>query len=198
MQDGDTLDIDMNGTTDVPGDFLNNIAGKDVDVSFEQNIGGTEGSVKLTIRHNGAFPFKLTLTTKLDVVNAGYFANLYYLNEETGELEFVQAVTIGADLSRSSACSFSWSRDITAKRSALNLPMAVSSHKLDTIDLNSVILCACSGLRIVRKRCAAASYTLWYSGYSRPKYIANRPKALHCSSISTKYPLQCSAYVGTF
>ena len=43
------------------------------------------------------FPFQLTLSVKLDKVNAGYYANLYFYNETTKALEFQQTVIVGAD-----------------------------------------------------------------------------------------------------
>ena len=133
LGDGEKITIDMGGTTEVPGDFLDKIAGKDVDVTFDMgnglswtvngqdipsgsgkldlgvalggttipasvtNIDGSIGTVQLSLSHDGAFPFRLTLSVTLDKINAGYFANLYYYNEMTKALEFKQAVIVGAD-----------------------------------------------------------------------------------------------------
>ncbi|MDL2273192.1 hypothetical protein LJC34_01360, partial [Oscillospiraceae bacterium OttesenSCG-928-G22] len=134
MKDGDTLTIDMNGTTTVPGDFLKAIAGKDVSVTFDmgggmswtvngsdipagaqsalnlgvktganyipvavRNIDGSVSEVQLRLAHDGAFGFTMVLSVKLDAKNAGHFANLYYYNAETGELEFLSAAKIASD-----------------------------------------------------------------------------------------------------
>ena len=132
-KDGEKITIDMGGTTEVPGDFLDALSGKDINVTFDMgngmswavngrdvpassgalnlgvalggttipasvtNIDGSIGTVQLSLSHDGAFPFQLTFSVKLDKVNAGYFANLYFYNETTKALEFRQAVTVGAD-----------------------------------------------------------------------------------------------------
>ena len=43
---------------------------------------------------DGAFPFEAVLTINLKASNAGYFANLFYYNPETKELEYVSASKI--------------------------------------------------------------------------------------------------------
>ena len=127
------MDIDMGGTTTVPADFLDEIAGKDVEITFDmgngltwtvngkdiptggglatlnlgvytggtdlsamvENIDGSTSYVQLNLKHDGAFPFKLTLSVTLDKMNAGYFANLYYNNEAAGALELITAAKVG-------------------------------------------------------------------------------------------------------
>ena len=130
--DGDSIIISMDGTTLVPAELLNALAGKDVDVTFVisdglswtvngsdipsdttlqalnlgvttegnnlmalvQNIDGSESYVQLNISYDGNFQFPMTLAVALDAMNAGFYANLYYFNEETGALEFVTAALI--------------------------------------------------------------------------------------------------------
>ena len=72
------------------------IGGSAVD-ALVRNIGGTMSYVQLNIAHNGALPFAMTLSVKLDIINAGYISNLYYFNEEIKTLEFKQASDINAD-----------------------------------------------------------------------------------------------------
>ena len=62
-----------------------------------QNIDGSSSYVHLTITHDGGFPFTLTLQVTLDKVNAGFIANLYYHNPETGKLEFVASAKVDED-----------------------------------------------------------------------------------------------------
>ena len=57
-------------------------------------ITGEIDTVQLSLAHNGEFGFTLTLSAPLGRDNAGYWANLYWFNEETEELEFQQAVRI--------------------------------------------------------------------------------------------------------
>ncbi len=54
-----------------------------------RNIFGSISEVQLRLSHDGAFPFKLTLSVTLDKKNTGYFANLFYFNGAA--LEFMQA-----------------------------------------------------------------------------------------------------------
>ena len=62
-----------------------------------RNIDGSSSYVHLTLTHDGEFPFKVTLLVTLDKVNAGYVANLYYHNPETGKLEFVASAVVNED-----------------------------------------------------------------------------------------------------
>ncbi|MDL2273420.1 S-layer homology domain-containing protein [Oscillospiraceae bacterium OttesenSCG-928-G22] len=135
LKDGSEFTIDMKNNTIVSGDFLEAIAGKDVDLTFDMggglswmvngrdipantdfpalnlgvstgttfipvkvlNIDGSVSEVQMRLEHNGKFGFKMVLAVTLEQQNAGYFANLYYYNSETGELEFQSAAKIGAD-----------------------------------------------------------------------------------------------------
>ena len=129
--DSDVIDVEMNGTTTVPGDIFDTIkdrdvtvvfhmgdgitwtvngrdvtaAGKDIDfgvvfgeeagktipVEIINNVTGERYSVNLTLAYDGEFGFRATLTVNMDKKNAGLFANLFYYNEQSGELEFICA-----------------------------------------------------------------------------------------------------------
>ena len=130
-QDNGVIDVEMNGTTTVPGDIFDTIKGRDVTVVFHMgdgitwtvngrdvtaagkdidfgvvfgeeagktipvevinNVTGERYSVNLTLAYDGEFGFKATLTLNMDKKNAGLFANLFYYNEQSGELEFICA-----------------------------------------------------------------------------------------------------------
>lgn len=135
-QDGETITIDMSGETEVPGEIFEEVAGKDVDVTFELegglswtvsgqdvpagtsfssvNLGvsmGTSGipvsvinavtggvsAVQITLTHDGAFGFTLTLTATLSRENAGHWANLYHYDEDAGAMAFETAVVIDSN-----------------------------------------------------------------------------------------------------
>lgn len=137
-KDGDTITVDMNGATVVPGDVFNDIKGEDVTVVFDMGngiswrvngkditsdkVGDIDFSVKVgadanntipveiinnvtgeryymnvSLAYDGEFGFKAVLTLNMDAKNAGLFANLFYFNEQTGELEFVCADEIAED-----------------------------------------------------------------------------------------------------
>jgi hypothetical protein len=49
---------------------------------------------QIEMAHNGAFGFEATLTFTVDAQNAGRYANLYYYNETSKELEFVESSEI--------------------------------------------------------------------------------------------------------
>lgn len=134
--DREIIDVEMNGTTIVPGDIFDTIKGRDVTVVFHMgdgitwtvngqdvtaagknidlgvvfggeagktipveiinNVTGERYSVNLTLAYDGEFGFRATLTVNMDKKNAGFFANLFYYNEQSGELEFICAGEIGS------------------------------------------------------------------------------------------------------
>ncbi len=94
-EDADFTDIDLNvtmGSDGIPVDVVNAITGE-------------HGSVQMTLAHDGAFGFTMTLTAPLGTENAGYWANLYYFNESTNKMTFETAAPIGSDGSVSLAFS---------------------------------------------------------------------------------------------
>ena len=137
-KEGETVSVDMNGATTVPGDILSQISGKDItlvldmgngitwsingmsftggevgDIDFgvtygEQagtnipvdvinNVTGERYSMNLTLAYDGEFGFSAVLSINMDGKNAGLYANLFYYNPESGELEFICAGQIGED-----------------------------------------------------------------------------------------------------
>lgn len=137
-KDGDTVTVDMNGATVVPGDVFNDIKGRDVTIVFDMgngitwsvngkditsdNVGdidfgvkvgadanntipvdvinkvtGERYSMNVSLAYDGEFGFKAVLSLNMDAKNAGLYANLFYFNEQTGELEFICADEIAAD-----------------------------------------------------------------------------------------------------
>ena len=77
------LDVDM-GTSSIPDAAFNAITGE-VD------------TIPFTLKHNSEFGFPMTLTASLDKEYADLWANLYYYNTRTEELEFQSAHKIGAN-----------------------------------------------------------------------------------------------------
>ena len=72
-------------------------AGKSIPVDVINNVTGERYSINLTLAYDGEFGFTATLTVNMESKNAGLYANLFYYNEQTGELEFVSAGQIDAD-----------------------------------------------------------------------------------------------------
>lgn len=72
-------------------------AGKSIPVDVINNVTGERSSVNLTLAYDGEFGFTATLTVNMESKNAGLYANLFYYNEQTGELEFICAGQIDAD-----------------------------------------------------------------------------------------------------
>ena len=94
-EDADFTDIDMGvtmGSDGIPVDVVNAITGE-------------RDSVQITLAHDGAFGFTMTLTAPLGAENAGYWANLYHFNEEANAMTFETAAPIGSDGSVSLALS---------------------------------------------------------------------------------------------
>ena len=66
-------------------------AGKSIPVDVINNVTGERSSLNLTLAYDGEFGFTATLTVNMESKNAGLYANLFYYNEQTGELEFISA-----------------------------------------------------------------------------------------------------------
>ena len=72
-------------------------AGKNIPVDVINNVTGERYSMNLTLAYDGKFGFTATLTINMEAKNAGLYANLFYYNAQTGELEFVSAGQIDAE-----------------------------------------------------------------------------------------------------
>ena len=134
-KDGDTVTVEMNGTSVVPGDVLDDIKGKDVTIVFDMgggitwsvngksitadrvgdidftvkadtntipadiinNVTGERYSKQISLSYDGEFGFTAVLSINMNAKNAGLYANLFYYNEKTGEMEFICADEIAAD-----------------------------------------------------------------------------------------------------
>ena len=86
-EDADFVDIDLGVTMNsdgIPVDLINAITGE-------------HGSVQMTLAHDGAFGFTMTLTAPLGAENAGYWANLYHFDEDANAMTFETAAEIGDD-----------------------------------------------------------------------------------------------------
>ena len=88
--------------TDAAGDIDFDVtvgadAGKSIPVDMINNVTGERSSLNLTLAYDGEFGFTATLTVNMESKNAGLYANLFYYNEQTGELEFISAGQIDPD-----------------------------------------------------------------------------------------------------
>lgn len=88
--------------TDASGDIDFDVtagadAGKSIPVDVINNVTGERSSLNLTLAYDGEFGFTATLTVNMESKNAGLYANLFYYNEQTGELEFISAGQIDPD-----------------------------------------------------------------------------------------------------
>ena len=88
--------------TDAAGDIDLDVtvgadAGKSIPVDVINNVTGEHSSLYLTLAYDGEFGFAATLTVNMESKNAGLYANLFYYNEQTGELEFISAGQIDPD-----------------------------------------------------------------------------------------------------
>ena len=68
-----------------------------IPVSVINTITGTVDTIQISLAHDGRFGFTMTLSAPLGRNNANYWANLYWYNERTEELEFQQAARIAKD-----------------------------------------------------------------------------------------------------
>ena len=86
-EDADFTDIDMGVTMNSDG----------IPVNVINTITGEVGTVQMTLAHDGAFGFTMTLSAPLGEENAGYWANLYHYDEEAEKLNFEAAAEIDED-----------------------------------------------------------------------------------------------------
>lgn len=134
-KDGDTVVVEMNGSSVVPGDVFDEIKGKDITIVFDMgngitwkvngqsitgdrtgdinfsvkvgtntipvevinNVTGDRYSQQISLAYEGEFGFTAVLSINMEKKNAGLYANLFYYNERTGELEFICADKIAED-----------------------------------------------------------------------------------------------------
>ena len=92
VADGDIGDIDFGTTIESEDNPLNNIP-----VDVINNITGEKSTIEVNLAYSGEFGFTAVLTTKLSSANAGYYANLFYYNPTSKELEYVCADVIADD-----------------------------------------------------------------------------------------------------
>ena len=86
-EDADFTDLDLGVDLDthgIPANVINTITGE-------------VGTVQITLAHDGAFGFTMTLSAPLGEENAGYWANLYHYDEEAEKLNFEAAAEIDED-----------------------------------------------------------------------------------------------------
>ena len=81
----DAIDLGVTiGKSSIPADKIKALA-------------GDNKTIELSLAHDGAFGFDATLRINVGAENSGKYANLYYYNEKTGALEYVQALKVNAD-----------------------------------------------------------------------------------------------------
>ena len=92
--------IDGKDVTSVPNgqiDFDVQIGTNGIPVEIVNNVTGERYSMQISLNHDGEFGFKAVLTINLEKKNAGYYANLFYYNVKTKELEFMTYGKINED-----------------------------------------------------------------------------------------------------
>jgi len=72
-------------------------AGNTIPVDVINNVTGERYSIQISLAYDGEFGFTAVLSINMEVKNAGLYANLFYYNETTGELEFICADEIAED-----------------------------------------------------------------------------------------------------
>lgn len=86
------LDVTAQNIEDIDfGITMGEQAGSSIPVDVINNVTGERYSMNLTLAYEGEFGFKATLTINMDAANAGLYANLFYYNPTSGELEFMSA-----------------------------------------------------------------------------------------------------------
>ena len=68
-----------------------------IPVDIINNVTGGRYSKQISLSYDGEFGFTAVLSINMEASNAGLYANLFYYNEKTGEMEFICADEIAAD-----------------------------------------------------------------------------------------------------
>ncbi len=96
---GDGITWTVNGkdiTADKVGDIdfgvtVGSQAGNTIPVEIINNVTGERYSVNVSLAYDGEFGFTAILTLNVDKENAGLYANLFYYNPGTGNLEYISS-----------------------------------------------------------------------------------------------------------
>ena len=81
IENPEAIDLSISNISKIPAKVINKVTGE-------------KGFVTLSLKHNGDFGFKATLTIDLGKKNKNLYANLYYYNEKTKKTEFVGSCKI--------------------------------------------------------------------------------------------------------
>ncbi len=100
----DLSDIDFSVTTGAD-------AGRTIPIDVINNVTGERYSINITLAYDGEFGFTAVLTINMDRKNADLYANLFYYNAESEELEFMNADRI--DVDGNAQLSFTHASDYT-------------------------------------------------------------------------------------
>lgn len=136
---GNGLSWKINGKdiTDAAGDIDFGVtvgadAGKSIPVDVIDNVTGERSSMNLTLAYDGEFGFTATLTINMESKNAGLYANLFYYNEQTGELEFISAGQIDADGNAELAFTHASDYTIVIDTAVMNDEIVTSTESTET------------------------------------------------------------------
>lgn len=72
-------------------------SGNTIPVDVINNVTEERYSIQISLAYDGEFGFTAVLSINMEAKNAGLYANLFYYNETTGELEFICADEIAED-----------------------------------------------------------------------------------------------------
>lgn len=86
-ENADLTDLDLGVTLDA----------STIPVSVINTVTGAVDTIQISLKHDGEFGFTMILSAPLGKTNAGYWANLYYYNEDSRALEFQSADKIASD-----------------------------------------------------------------------------------------------------
>jgi len=122
------LDITVNDIDDI--DFAVKVGENIIPVDALNNVTGERYSMQISLSHEGDFGFAAALSVDMDKKNAGLYANLFYFNPVTGELEFVYADEIDengiADLKFTHASDYT----IAIDKEPMNNPVTVEQENV--------------------------------------------------------------------
>lgn len=122
----------------------NHIAQSVLDTISEDGIQSTR---QISLDYDGEFGMTATISIPLGTEGAGYYANLYYYNPQTGALEYMQTVKIGED--GTAEFTFTHASDYVIAISETDLSKSATVQTGDETDMAGYFLLILTGIAML-------------------------------------------------
>ncbi|MGN0351166.1 MAG: hypothetical protein ACI4ES_05890, partial [Roseburia sp.] len=108
---------------------------------------GMKSMKQVSLDYDGEFGMTATISVPLGTEGAGYYANLYYYNPQTGALEYMQTVKIGAD--GKADFTFTHASDYVITISETDMSKSATVQTGDETDMVGYVLLILTGIAVL-------------------------------------------------